>query len=167
MADVMAVLERARLYELEISSQLEHIERLHRIAERAHDSTAYSQSIVEKLALLETELNAQIDRTVDAKLRALEYISILDGEERGVIEHYYILGENWDRIALKLFMSDRRVFLIRKRALGKLKKSYEPEHGKEDSDNGNRKKNKNTQGACKYYSGGACTADWCNSVGCR
>lgn len=165
MADVMAALERARLYELEISAQLEHIERLHRIAARARESNAYSQSLAEKMAMLDTELNAHIDRTVEAKLTALQYISILEGEERAVIEHYYILGENWDRIAIKTFMSERRVFMLRKSAIAKLKNYYEPETGRRDY--GNRKKNTDAEGTCKYYSGGACTAHRCDSVGCR
>ena len=35
MADVIAVLERARSLELEIKTQIEHIEQLHRISKRA------------------------------------------------------------------------------------------------------------------------------------
>ena len=131
MSGVMETLERARQYETEINTQLEHIERLHRIAARARESTAYSQEIAEKLAILERELNAHIDRTVDAKLAALEYISILEGEERGVIENYYILAETWDRIALKLYMSARRVFNLRKSALAKLKKRFDDAHKSE------------------------------------
>ncbi|MBE6902934.1 MAG: hypothetical protein E7478_10690 [Ruminococcaceae bacterium] len=164
MVDVMGTLERARLYELEISAQLEHIERLHRIAAKARESNTYSQNLADKLALLESELNEHIDRTVDAKLAALEYISILSGEERGIIEHYYLLGYNWDKIAIKMYMSERRVFLLRKTAIAKLKNYYEPDTGRRD--HGNRKKDKDAAGACKYYSGGACTADRCNSVGC-
>lgn len=165
MADIMAALERARLYEIEITMQLEHIERLRRIASRARESTSYSQEIVDKLYMLERELNDQIDKTVDAKREALEYISVLNGEERAVIEGYYILGETWERVADKLYMSERRVFLLRKSALLKLKDHYAPETGRRSY--GNRKKNKDIAGACKYYSGGACTADRCNSVGCR
>lgn len=164
MADVMAALERARQYELEITAQLEHIQRLYRIAARARESRAYSQEIAEKLAVLEAELNAQIDSTVDAKLQALEYVSILEGEERGVIENYYILGETWDRIALKMYMSERRVFILRKSALAKLTEHFEPEKGRRDY--GNRKKTKTAARACKYYAGGACTATGCDSVGC-
>lgn len=125
MADIMAILERARVYEIEVSAQLEHIERLHRIGKRVRESTEYSASLVEKLERLEREVNNQIDIAVDAKLEALEYISILEGEERGLIERYYILAKNWVQIADEMFMSDRRVFLLRKSALGKLKARFE------------------------------------------
>lgn len=120
MAGITAVLERARQYELEICVQLEHIERLHRIMSRAQQSRSYTQRMAEKLAVLETRLNDGIDRAADAKLKALEYISLLSGEERAVIESYYLLGKTWEQIALKLYMSDRRVYLIRKRALKKM-----------------------------------------------
>ena len=124
MADVIKVLERARSMELEVSTQLEHIERLERIARRAHDSTAYAQQTVEKLARLEKQLNDCIDLMCDAKADALRYISFLTGEERSVIEGYYILAKNWQQLSYDLYMSERRVFMLRKSALEKLLKRY-------------------------------------------
>ncbi len=124
MADIMAVLERARACEQEALVQLEHIERLHRIAARALSSRQRSEQIAEKLAVLEDALNAQIDRTADAKLEALEYISILEGEERAVIERYFMLAQSWQQIADKMYMSDRRVFLLRKSALEKMREHF-------------------------------------------
>ncbi len=162
MADVMAVLERARCYELEVMAQLEHIERLHRIAARARESSSYSQSIVDRLSLLEREINANIDRTVDAKLQALEYISILSGEERGVIERYFILAMTWEQIADKMYMSDRRVYLLRKSALDKLKKRFGTSFDRRNY--GNRKKDKDAEGACLHNAGGACCKNRCNAL---
>lgn len=120
MTDIMTVLERARQYELEVGAQLEHIERLHRIMKRPQTNRSYAEKNAEKLARLEEILNRSIDRAADAKLEALAYIDRLQGEERGVIEYYYILGYTWEKIADKMYMSDRRVFLIRKRALQRL-----------------------------------------------
>ncbi len=120
MPNVMGALQRARKSELEIQTQLEHIEILHRIARRARESSAYAAETVEKLAALERELNRAIDEMVDAKREALRYISFLCGEERSVIEGYYILGKNWQQLSLDLYMSERRVFLLRKSALSKL-----------------------------------------------
>lgn len=117
---VIEVLEHARTCELEISVQLEHIERLHRIAARAQKSSDYSQRIMDKLENLEKALNEQIDRSVDAKEEALKYINTLTGEERAVIERYYILGETWEQISHKIYTSERRVYLLRKSALNKL-----------------------------------------------
>ena len=93
MSDVIGTLERARTMELEISTQVEHIERLHRIANRAQNSSVYAQEVVDKLARLERQLNDDIDRMCDAKADALRYISYLSGEERSVIEGYYILAK--------------------------------------------------------------------------
>lgn len=120
MTDIMTVLERARQYELEVGAQFEHIERLHRIMKRPQTNRSYAEKNAEKLARLEEILNRSIDRAADAKLEALAYIDRLQGEERGVIEYYYILGYTWEKIADKMYMSDRRVFLIRKRALQRL-----------------------------------------------
>lgn len=120
MPDVIGALQRARTMELEIQTQLEHIEMLHRIARRARDSSVYAEETVEKLAGLERELNSAIDEMVDAKRDALRFVSFLTGEERLVIEGYYILGKTWQQLALDLFMSERRVFLLRKSGMTKL-----------------------------------------------
>ena len=56
MADVIAVLERARSLELEIKTQIEHIEQLHRISKRAVESSAYARETVAKLARLHRAL---------------------------------------------------------------------------------------------------------------
>lgn len=130
MSDYYEQLKRARAYELETSVQLEHIERLHRIAARAadgsrlHGSSEYAARIVEKLSGLERELNEQIDKTVDAKREALVYLSALSGEERAVMESYFILAKDWLRTAHDLYMSERRVYLLRKSAMDKLEKLY-------------------------------------------
>lgn len=124
MADIMAVLERARSYEQEILVNLEHIERLHRIASRASSNAERAVKIAEKLDELERALNAQVDRTVDAKLEAYDYISILEGEERSVIERYYILAMPWREIASKMYMSDRRVYMLRSSALAKMREHF-------------------------------------------
>ena len=143
MNKVMAAFKRCRSYEHEITAQLEHIERLHRIGAIAKKSSAYSLEIIEKLNRLEAELNEQIDKSIDAKREALIYLSLLDGEERSVIERYYILGEDWYRIADKLYMSERRVYLLRKSAL----KHIEQKLKKEVFSNGNRPEDKRAAGA--------------------
>ena len=124
MADVIAVLERARTLELEIKTEIEHIEQLHRISKRAVQSSAYAKETVEKLARLEREVNDTIDRMCDAKKEALTYISYLTGEERSVIEVYYILAQSWKRLANDLYMSERRIFMLRKSGLDRLIRRY-------------------------------------------
>lgn len=120
MADVMGALQRARTLELEVQTQLEHIEMIRRIARRMRESAAYAQETVEKLARLESQLNDAVDQMCDAKREALRFVSYLSGEERSVIEGYYILAKNWDRLALDLYMSERRIYMLRKSGLAKL-----------------------------------------------
>lgn len=124
MPDIIGILERARSSEQEISTQLEHIERLHRISKRAQSSPEYARQTVEKLAGLERQLNDAIDRMCDAKADALRLISFLTGEERSVIEGYYILAKSWQQLSYDLYMSERRVYLLRKSALTKLLNRY-------------------------------------------
>lgn len=147
MSDIIKLLERARAYEIETGVQLEHIERLHRIAARVksdgRDSTEYAVRIAEKLTALEIELNDMIDLTVDAKRDAIAAISILEGEERAVIFNYYINAKDWSKTAAELYMSERRVYMLRKTALEKLEKSIYGRKGKAVSEkNGNRTKDK-------------------------
>lgn len=130
MSDVVSALRRARSSELEVQTQLEHIEMLHRIARRAGTLPTAAET-VNKLALLERQLNRAIDEMVDAKREALSYVSALNGEERCVIEGYYILGKNWTQLAGDLFMSERRVFMLRKSGLAKLLNKYGGEPTKE------------------------------------
>ena len=106
--NVMRILEQARRYEAAI------------IASAPHDSFEYTVQIAEKLNRLELELNNQIDLYVEAKMSALEYISLLEGEERAVIERYYLLHQEWQKIADEMYMSERRVFILRKSALKRM-----------------------------------------------
>ncbi len=120
MPDVIGALERARTMEQEISTQLEHIERLHRIAKRAQESSVYAQQTIDKLTRLERQLNDAVDLMCDAKADALRYISFLSGEERSIIEGYYILAKSWQQLSYDLYMSERRVYMLRKSGLAKL-----------------------------------------------
>ena len=60
----------------------------------------------------------------DAKADALRLISFLTGEERSVIEGYYILAKSWQQLSYDLYMSERRVYMLRKSALTKLLNRY-------------------------------------------
>lgn len=120
MSDCLTALKNARESELEVRAELEHIERLHRIMKIQERSENYARSVVEKLAALEKELNAMIDEAVDRKREALAYLSILTGSERTVLYQYYILAKEWQKIALELYISERQVFNIRKKALDRL-----------------------------------------------
>lgn len=120
----VGILKAAREAEMEITAELEQIERLHRIMRNTGHSLAYAQSLAENLAKFEEELNANIDRAVDAKREALKVLSVLHGDERTVLYQHYILAKDWRKIADEMYISERQVFNLRKKALDSLSRHY-------------------------------------------
>lgn len=122
--DFIELLKAAREAEMEIAGELEQIERLHRIMRNTGHSLAYAQTLVEDLAKFEEELNANIDRAVDAKREAMKVLSALHGDERTVLYQHYILAKDWRKIADEMYISERQVFNLRKKALDRLNRHY-------------------------------------------
>ncbi|MGN0639700.1 MAG: hypothetical protein ACI4JT_01990 [Oscillospiraceae bacterium] len=120
----VGILKAAREAEMEITAELEQIERLHRIMRNTGHSLAYAQSLAENLAKFEEELNANIDRAVDAKREALTVLSVLHGDERTILYQYYILAKDWRKISDEMYISERQVFNLRKKALDSLNRHY-------------------------------------------
>ena len=115
---ILTTLERARKIEQEISVTVAHIERLKRILSLAsHDNKTQYE---DKLNNLIFELEKRLDKYCDMKRDALELVNRLTGEERAVIERYYILAQPHERIAIDMYMSERTVYNVKKRALKKL-----------------------------------------------
>lgn len=120
MTNFMDTLKCARQSELTIRAELEHIERLHRIMKLPGRPFEQAQMLAEKLAALEKRLNRTIDLAVDRKNEALDILDLLEGDERGVLYRYYVLGMDWLKVADEMYLCERSVFNIRKRALDKL-----------------------------------------------
>ncbi len=120
----MEALKLARQSELAIQTELEHIERLHRIMKLPRRSAEYTAQLAEKLAKLEKRLNDTVDLAVDRKNAALNLLDSLAGDERTVMYQYYILAKNWDEVAEQMYMSDRNVYKLRKKAIDKLAAKY-------------------------------------------
>lgn len=116
----MDKLKYARQSELTVQAELEHIERLHRIMKLPGRAPEQAQRLAEKLASLEKRLNRTVDLAVDRKNEALDLLDLLEGDERGVLYRYYILGKDWLKVADEMYLSERSVFNLRKRALDKL-----------------------------------------------
>ncbi len=67
---------------------------------------------------LENEINDEIDRLVELKIRIRELVSALtDGIQRSVIERHYILNEPWEKIGEKLGYSRRHIVRIHDKAI--------------------------------------------------
>ena len=124
MTNFMDKLKYARQSEMEIQAELEHIERLHRIMKLPGRSAEYAQGLAEKLAKLERRLNRSIDTAVDRKNEALNLLDHLSGDERTVMYQYYILAKDWQKIADEMYLSERSVYNLRKKAIDKLAARY-------------------------------------------
>lgn len=127
MRIVDELLQPARGQELASQAHLEHIDRLQRIIwrfGRNNGTPEQAMDVIKKLEAEENQLNESIDRLVNYRAKALKYIEQLSGEEHAVIFRYYISGESWERISEKTFMSERRVYMLRKSALKKLENLY-------------------------------------------
>lgn len=120
MNDCFEMLKAAREAELEVQAGLEHIERIHRILKLPNRSPEYVKGLTEKLAAFEAELNEQIDAAVDLKRAALTCLSALHGSEKAVLYQYYILAKDWQKVSEALYISERQIFNIRKKALNRL-----------------------------------------------
>lgn len=124
MTYFMDKLKYARQSKLEIQAELEHIERLHRIMRLPGRSAEYARELAEKLARLEKRLNKSIDTAVDRKNEALNLLDCLSEDERTVLYQYYILAKDWQKIAEAMYLSERSVYNLRKKAIEKLAARY-------------------------------------------
>lgn len=127
---VQGLLQMAREHELAIQADVEHLEHLHRIAKLADRRPSnFNKEILEKINSLEKLINNEIDKAYDAKRSALVTLSGLEGDERVVLTRYYILGESWEKISEKTYMSTRKVYYIRKKAIEKLERRWKDGQG--------------------------------------
>ncbi|MDE6729107.1 MAG: hypothetical protein K2J80_14400 [Oscillospiraceae bacterium] len=124
MTNFMNKLKYARQSELEIQAELEHIERLHRIMKLSGRPLEQAQKTAEKLAALEKRLNRSVDIAVDRKNEAITILKTLSGDEYTVLYRYYILAQDWLKIADEMYLSERSVYNYRKKAIDKLAARY-------------------------------------------
>lgn len=124
MVECLSVLKFAREAELEVKSILEQVELLHGILKLKGRTREWAERTVEKLKVLESELNDQIDEAVDRKREAVRVLSALSGAEKAALYQYYILARDWNEIADELYFSERQIYNIRKRAIAHLCERY-------------------------------------------
>ena len=133
---VKEYLSQAAYLDRLIDSKLEQLEELRKITCSSHglvtvsDNTSSSVSrvhrTVEKICLMEEELDRQIDRYVDVKDSISKLImSVPDLQQRLVLEQHYLLFLNWEEIAEKYYMSVRNIQYIHKKALEWLEQGFD------------------------------------------
>lgn len=119
-----------------IDSKLEQLEELKRITCSSHGIVTVSDNgnnnvskvhrTVEKICLMEEEIDRQIDRYVDVKDDIARLImSVPDLQQRLVLEQHYLLFFTWEEIAEKYYMSVRNVQYIHKKALTWLERGFD------------------------------------------
>ena len=119
-----------------IDSKLEQLEELKNIACSSHGIVTVSENgnnnvskvhrTVEKICLMEEEIDRQIDRYVDLKDDISRLImSVPDLQQRLVLEQHYLLFLTWEQIADKCFMSLRNVQYIHRKGLAWLEERFD------------------------------------------
>lgn len=85
------------------------------------------ENSVDKIIMLQNELNADIDRFIDLKREANGIIRQIQNEKyRRVLENRYMLGRTWESIAVEMGITYQGVCKLHGRALQEAKK-YFPE----------------------------------------
>lgn len=85
------------------------------------------ENSVDKIIMLQNEINADIDRLVNLKLEANKIIRQIQNEKhRRVLENRYLLGKTWEAIAVEMGITYQGVCKLHGRALQETKK-YFPE----------------------------------------
>ncbi len=73
-----------------------------------------------KIADLQSEINADIDRLVDVKKQLADLIAKIDNARyRAVLEYRYLCFKKWEKIAEEMNYSYRQVLRLHKQALKK------------------------------------------------
>lgn len=133
---VKEYLSQAAYLDRLIDSKLEQLEELKRItcssngivtvSENGNNNVSRVHRMVEKICLMEEEIDRQIDRYVDVKDDISKLImSVPDLQQRLILEQHYLLFLTWEEIADKCFMSLRNVQYIHKKALAWLEQGFD------------------------------------------
>ena len=133
---VKEYLSQAAYLDRLIDGKLEQLEELKKItcssrglatvSENGNGNVSTVHRTVEKILLMEEEINRQIDRYVDVKDGISKLImSVPDLQQRFVLEQHYLLFLTWEEIAEKFFMSLRNVQYIHKKALARLEQDFD------------------------------------------
>lgn len=133
---VKEYLSQAAYLDRLIDGKLEQLEELRKITCSSGSIVTVSEGVssnvsrvhrtVEKICLMEEEINRQIDRYVDVKDGISKLImSVPDLQQRLVLEQHYLLFLTWEQIAEKCYMSLRNVQYIHKKALAWLERDFD------------------------------------------
>ena len=118
-----------------INMKLEQIAELRALAEKitvspfseSHSKGTYTDRVgrtAARIMDLENEINDEIDKLVEVKIKIHETISAIpDGVQRTVLERHYLLHEPFEKISDKVGYSPRHITRLHNQALAALEKS--------------------------------------------
>lgn len=127
--DVKEFFQQIRHIDKQINVKFEQLERLKTLAtkvtatmsETSPKPSGVSRSMensVDKIILLQDELNNDIDKYINLKRAANDVIRQIPNEKyRRVLENRYLLGKTWEAIAVEMDMTYQGVCHVHGRAL--------------------------------------------------
>ncbi len=119
-----------------IDVKLEHIAELRSLAAKvtvspfseSHAKGTYTDRVgrtTARIVDLENEINQEIDKLVDLKIKIRDLISALpDGLYRTILERHYILNESWEKISEKVGYSRRHISRLHDKAIDELEELF-------------------------------------------
>lgn len=119
-----------------IDVKLEHIAELRSLAAKvtaspfseSHAKGTYTDRVgrtTARIVDLENEINQEIDKLVDLKIKIRDLISALpDGLYRTILERHYILNESWEKISEKVDYSRRHISRLHDKAIDELEELF-------------------------------------------
>ena len=112
-----------------IDMKLEQIAELRALASKvtaspfseSHSKGTYTDRVgrtTARIVDLENEINAEIDKLVEVKIKIHELIAAIpDGIQRTILERHYLLNESWEIISEKVGYSCRHITRLHNQAL--------------------------------------------------
>ncbi len=119
-----------------IDAKLEQIAELRSLAAKvtvspfseSHSQGTYTDRVgrtTARIVDLENEINQEIDKLVDIKIKIRDLVAALpDGLHRTIIERHYILNESWEKISEKIGYSRRHITRLHDKAIEALEELY-------------------------------------------
>ena len=125
-------LSRAYWLDKKINSKLNQIKYLEDLAtkctsiitdtpQKSNSSDSKIDNAVAKIVDLQSEINADIDKLIDAKREIAETINAVENDEyQAILEKRYLCFMKWEDIALEMKYSIHHLYKLHNRALNKI-----------------------------------------------
>ena len=129
--DAKEYLEQARFLDRQIYAKLDQVESLRALTvkrkalsdQNANNSGTEADELFCRIALLEQEIDADIDKLINIKIAIISQIAQLsNSSHRTILELRYLCGMPWEQISMQLGYTPHHVFKLHNNALRELEK---------------------------------------------